>query len=255
MKNSFENKVVLITGATSGIGETVARELASRNAKVVLSGRRESEGKAIVESIREQGGEASFQKADSSKESDVSRLVEFTVGKYGRLDHAFNNAGVEGIPGLTSDQQTEENYRHTFDVNVLGVLLSMKHEIPAMLKGGGGSIVNTSSVAGQIGMAGMGVYVASKHAVDGLTKTAALEFAKQGIRVNAVAPGGIQTPMLNRFVGEESTRTPQREWLESLHPVGRIGTSQEISNAVIALLENAFITGTVLAVDGGWTAQ
>jgi len=255
MKNSFENKVVLITGATSGIGETVARELASRNAKVVLSGRRESEGKAIVESIREQGGEASFQKADSSKESDVSRLVEFTVGKYGRLDHAFNNAGVEGIPGLTSDQQTEENYRQTFDINVLGVLLSMKHELPVILQNGGGAIVNTSSVLGRVGVAGMGVYVASKHAVEGLTRTAALEFARQGVRVNAVAPGAIQTAMVNRFVGGHTINNPNRDWLSGQHPVGRLGTTEEVAHAVIALLENPFITGTVLTVDGGWTAQ
>lgn len=255
MKNTFENKVVLITGATSGIGESVARELAVRKAKVVLSGRREAEGSSIVQQIKELGGEAAFHKVDTSKESEVSKLVEFTVNHYGRLDYAFNNAGVEGTPGLTFDQQTEENYRQTMDINVLGVLLSMKHEIPAMLKNGGGSIVNTSSVAGQVGLAGMGVYVASKHAVEGLTKTAALEFAKQGIRVNAVAPGGIQTPMLNRFVGNSATPSPERQWLESLHPVGRIGTSEEVAHAVISLLENTFITGTTLLVDGGWTAQ
>ena len=255
MKNAFQNKVVLITGATSGIGAEVALELAARKAKIVVSGRREAEGQAVVAAIEAAGGIASFFKADASSEDDVKALVAHTLKTYGSLDHAFNNAGVEGTPGLTTDQQTIENYRHTFDINVLGVLLSMKHEIPAMLKSGGGGIVNTSSVAGRVGMAGMGVYVASKHAVEGFTKAAALEFAKQGIRVNAVAPGAIQTPMMDRFVGEARTGNPQRDWLESVHPVGRIGTVGEIAQAVIALLENPFITGTSLAVDGGWTAQ
>ena len=184
----------------------------------------------------------------------MKALVDFTLNTYGRLDFAFNNAGVEGQAGLPTDQQTEENYRHTFDINVLGVLLSMKHEIPAIVKNGG-AIVNTSSVAGQIGMAGFGVYVASKHAVNGLTRSAALEVAKQGVRVNAVAFGAIQTPMLNRFVGEATANNPQRDWLAGVHPVGRIGTTEEAAQSVIALLENPFITGTILTVDGGWTAQ
>jgi len=255
MKTAFQNKVVLITGATSGIGATVAHELAARRAKVVVSGRRAAEGEAVVKAIQDAGGIASFFQADASKESEVKALVDFAVKTYGGLHYAFNNAGVEGTPGLTVDNQTEENYRHTFDINVLGVLFSLKHEIPAILKSGGGAVVNTSSVAGQIGMAGMSVYVASKHAVDGLTRTAALEFAKQGVRVNAVAPGAIQTPMVNRFVGEHTTNNPNRDWLSSMHPVGRIGTTDEIAAAVIALLENTFITGTILTVDGGWTAQ
>jgi NAD(P)-dependent dehydrogenase (short-subunit alcohol dehydrogenase family) len=254
MKTNFQNKVALITGATSGIGATVAHELAALRAKVVVSGRRTAEGEAVVQAIREAGGIATFFKADTSKESDVKALVDFTVNTYGRLDYAFNNAGVEGTPGLTTDQQTEENYRHTFDINVLGVLLSMKHEIPVILKNGG-AIVNTSSVAGQVGMPGFGVYVASKHAVNGLTRSAALEVAKQGVRVNAVAFGAIQTPMMDRFIGEAKTENPQRDWLASVHPVGRIGTTDEAAQAVIALLDNAFITGTVLTVDGGWTAQ
>jgi short-subunit dehydrogenase len=255
MNSSFQNKIALVTGGTSGIGATVAHELAARRAKVVVSGRRRAEGEAVVRAIQDAGGIASFFQADTSRETEVKALVDYTVGTYGRLDYAFNNAGIEGTPGLTSDQQTEENYRRTFDINVLGVLFSLKHEIPAILGSGGGAIVNTSSVAGQVGMAGMGVYVASKHAVDGLTKSAALEFAKQGVRVNAVAPGAIQTPMVNRFVGENTANNPQRDWLASVHPVGRIGTTGEVAQAVIALLENTFITGTILTVDGGWTAQ
>jgi NAD(P)-dependent dehydrogenase (short-subunit alcohol dehydrogenase family) len=209
----------------------------------------------VVKLIQAAGGIASFFQADASREADVKALVDYTVTTYGRLDYAFNNAGTEGTPGLTADGQTEENYRQTFDINVLGVLLSLKYEIPAILKSGGGAIVNTSSVAGQVGMAGMGVYVASKHAVNGLTRSAALEFAKQGVRVNAVAPGAIQTPMVNRFVGEHQDNNPQRDWLAGVHPVGRIGTTDEVAQAVLSLLENPFITGTILTVDGGWTAQ
>jgi NAD(P)-dependent dehydrogenase (short-subunit alcohol dehydrogenase family) len=255
MKNSFQNKVAVITGATSGIGAAAAHQLAALGAKVVVSGRREHEGQAVVAAIVKAGGTASFFKADTSKEADVKALVDFTVKNYGGLNYAYNNAGVEGTPGLTSDQQTEENYRHTFDINVLGVLFSQKYEIPAILKSGGGAIVNTSSVVGRIGMAGMGVYVASKHAVEGLTKTAALEFAKQGVRVNAVAFGAIETPMVGRFVGEHTANNPQRDWLASAHPVGRIGTTDEAAAAAISLLDNAFITGSVLLADGGWTAQ
>ena len=254
MNTPFQDKVVLITGATSGIGAAVAHELAARRAKVVVSGRRTPEGEAVVKGIQDAGGIAAFFKADTSKEAEVKALVDFTIRTYGRLDYAFNNAGVEGALGLTTEQQTEENYRHTFDINVFGVLMSMKHEIPEIVKNGG-AIVNTSSIAGQVGMPGFGLYVASKHAVNGLTRSAALELAKKGVRVNAVAFGGIQTAMLDRFVGEAKTDNPQRDWLAGAHPVGRVGTTEEAALAVVALLENAFITGTVLTVDGGWTAQ
>ena len=254
MNASLQNKVALVTGGTSGIGEAVALALAKSEAKVVVAGRRENEGRSVVNAIEKRGGKALFVKTDVSREADVKALVDKTLATFGRLDFAFNNAGIEGTAGLTTDQQTEENYRHTFDINVLGVLLSMKYEIPVILKNGG-AIVNTSSVAGQIGMPGFGVYTASKHAVNGLTRSAALEFAKQGVRVNAVAFGTIQTPMVNRLVGESKTDNAQRDWLASLQPIGRIGTTEEAAQAVIALLENPFITGSILTVDGGWTAQ
>ena len=254
MNTSLKNKVALVTGGTSGIGEAAALQLAKTGAKVVVAGRRESEGQAVVKAIQKAAGQALFVKTDVGREADVKALVDKTLTTFGRLDFAFNNAGVEGAAGLTTDKQTEENYRHTFDINVLGVLFSMKHEIPAILKNGG-AIVNTSSVVGQIGMPGFGVYTASKHAVNGLTRSAALEFAKQGVRVNAAAFGTIQTEMIDRMVGEAKTGNPQRDGLASLHPVGRIGTAEEAAQAVIALLENPFITGSILTVDGGWTAQ
>ena len=254
MNTSLKDKVALVTGGTSGIGEAAALALAREGAKVVVAGRRESEGQAVVKAIEKAGGEALFVKADVSREADVKALVDKTVARFGRLDFAFNNAGVEGTAGVTMDKQTEENYRHTFDINVLGLIFSMKHEIPAILKNGG-AIVNTSSVAGTIGFPGFGVYAASKHAVNGLTRSAALEFAKQGVRVNALALGTIDTPMVDRLVGESKANNAQRESLKGFHPVGRVGTVDEAAHAVIALLENPFITGSVLAVDGGWTAQ
>ena len=254
MNASLKGKVALVTGGTSGIGEAAALALAKGGAKVVVAGRRESEGQAVVYAIDKAGGEALFVKTDVSREADVKALVDKTVATFGRLDFAINNAGTEGAAGLTTDKQTEENYRHTFDINVLGLLFSMKHEIPAILKNGG-AIVNTSSVAGQIGVPGFSVYTASKHAVNGLTRSAALEFAKQGVRVNAVAFGTIDTPMVNRMVGESKTNNAQRDWLAGLHPVGRVGTVEEAAQAVLALMENPFITGSILAVDGGWTAQ
>jgi NAD(P)-dependent dehydrogenase (short-subunit alcohol dehydrogenase family) len=254
MKTSFENKVALVTGGTSGIGKAAALALATAGAKVVVAGRRENEGREVVQAIGKLGGKALFVKTDVSHEADVKALVDKAVATFGRLDFAFNNAGVEGALNLPTDQQTEENFRHVFDINVLGTLFSMKHEIPAILKNGG-AIVNTSSVVGQVGLPGYGVYTASKHAVNGLTRSAALEVAKQGVRVNAVAFGTIDTPMVDRFVGEAKTNNAQRDWLASVHPLGRLGTVEEAAQAVVALLENPFITGSILAVDGGWTAQ
>ena len=253
MKNGKLNgKVALVTGGTSGIGKTTAIEFARVGAKVVLTGRREKEGAQVVDEIRKLGGDAAFVRADVTKDADVKAMVDFTVGKYGRLDVAFNNAGVEWTGPL--DQATEAEYRRVFDINVWGVLNSMRHEIPVMLKNGGGAIVNNSSVAGHVGLGQVSVYIASKHAVEGLTKSIALEFAKQSIRVNAVAPGVIATDMLDRFAGKESE---MRDSLTSIIPVGRIGAGEEIAAAVLYLCSDdaKFTTGTSLVVDGGYLAQ
>ena len=253
MQTSFQNKVVLITGATSGIGKVSALAFGKAGAKVIVSGRREAEGQAVVAEIKAAGGEATFVKADVAVEADVAALAAKAVATYGRIDIAFNNAGVE-LTGPIVDA-TEADYRRVFDINVWGVITSMKHEIPVMLKQGSGVIINTSSVAGHVGMAGASIYVASKHAVEGLTKAAALEYAKQGIRVNAVAPAAIETDMMNRFTGGGNEEA--LAYMRTLHPVGRLGRSEEIANAVLFLASDAasFITGTSLNVDGGFLAQ
>ncbi len=249
----FNGKVVLVTGGTSGIGQATALAFAKEGAKVVLSGRREKEGLAVVEEIKKAGGTAHFVQADVAKEADVKRLVDETVAKFGRLDVAFNNAGVELLGPLA--EVTEADYRRVFDINVWGVLAGMKYEIPAMLKTGGGAIINTTSTLGHVGIAGASVYVATKHAVEGLTKTAALEYAKQGIRVTAVAPAATETEMIERFTG--GTDTEQGKGLAAMHPVGRMGRPAEVAEAVLYLASDAakFTTGISLPVDGGWLAQ
>jgi NAD(P)-dependent dehydrogenase (short-subunit alcohol dehydrogenase family) len=251
MQNSYTNKIVLVTGGTSGIGKATAIAFAEAGAKVVVTGRREKEGADVAAEITKTGGTAAFVRADVTKDADVVKAIDFVLSTHCHLDVAFNNAGVEIAGPL--NEVTEEQYRRTFDINVWGVLNSMKHEIAAMLKTGGGAIVNTSSVAGHIALPQASIYVATKHAVEGLTKAVALEFAKQGIRVNAIAPGSIDTDMVDRLVGKDGER---RDWLLSLHPVGRLGTSEEIAAAVLYLASDAakFTTGTTLLVDGGWTA-
>src|SRR6266404_5701793 len=248
----FAGKVALVTGGTSGIGKATAIALAGAGAKVVLTGRREKEGAQVVAEIKKLGGDAAFVRGDIAKDADVKSMVDFTVERFGKLDIAFNNAGVEWKGPV--DQATEAEYRRIFDINVWGVLNSMRHEIPVMLKNGGGAIVNTSSVAGHVGLAQVSVYIASKHAVEGLTKSVALEFAKQNIRINAVAPGAIATEMFDRFAGKHSEVLDS---LQSLIPVGRIGASEEIAAAVLYLCsDNAkFTTGTSIVVDGGFIAQ
>jgi NAD(P)-dependent dehydrogenase (short-subunit alcohol dehydrogenase family) len=248
----YKNKVALVTGGTSGIGKATAIAFAEAGAKVVLTGRREKEGVAVVSQIEKLGCTASFFKADFSKDAEVQAAIEFTVKTYGRLDVAFNNAGLEMVGPL--NEITEEKYRSVFDINVWGVLSAMKHEVAAMLKTGGGAIVNTTSALGHVGIAQATVYVGSKHAVEGLTKCVALEFAKQNIRVNTVSPGAIATDMIDRFAGKEGAA---RDGLVAMHPVGRLGRSEEIASAVLYLCsdEARFTTGTSLKVDGGWLAQ
>lgn len=249
---TLQDKVALITGGTTGIGRATAIAFARQGAKVVVSGRRQKEGEETVKLIKEAGGTGMFLAADVGKAADVKNLVERTVATFGRLDIAFNNAGIESSVIAPTADQDDADFDQVFAINVKGVYLSMKYQIPAMLKTGGGSIINTSSVAGVIGMPGAGPYVASKHAVIGLTKNAALEYAKLGIRVNAVAPAAIETPMLDRF-----TESVPRDLLTSLHPIGRLGKPEEIADAAVWLAssQSSFVTGQTIAVDGGFTAQ
>ena len=248
----LKGKVALITGASSGIGKASAIMLAKAGADVVIASRRAALNEETLAAIKAEGVKGLALTADVSREEDIKRVVDETVKQFGRLDIAFNNAGVEELPSPLNEK-TGEAYDHVFNINVKGVLLSMKYEVAAMLKNGGGSIINTSSVAGHIGMGGMGIYVASKHAVEGLTKSVALEYAKQGIRVNAVAPAAIETPMFGRFVDNDEAR----EYMKSLHPVGRVGQPDEIASTVLWLASShsSFVTGQSILVDGGFTAQ
>ncbi|MFY9343046.1 MAG: SDR family oxidoreductase [Planctomycetota bacterium] len=250
--NTLENKIALVTGGTTGIGRATAIAFARAGAKVVVSGRREKEGEETLQLVRQAGGTAIFVRADVKQDADVKNSVDATLRTWGRLDIAFNNAGVESERIAPTADQGEADYDHVMAVNVKGVFLAMKHEIAAMLRTGGGAIVNTSSVAGLIGFAGASPYTAAKHAVVGLTRSAAIEYGKQGIRVNAVAPAAIDTPMLDRF-----TEVVPRTMLESLHPIGRIGKPAEIADAVVWLCspQASFVTGQTLAIDGGFTAQ
>jgi NAD(P)-dependent dehydrogenase (short-subunit alcohol dehydrogenase family) len=245
--------VVLITGALTGIGRATALAFAREGATVVVSGRRDEAGRALAAELRTLGVRAEYLRADVRSEAEVRSLVEQTVERFGRLDVAVNNAGTEGQLGPLAEQ-SEDNYRSTFDTNVLGTLLALKHEMRVMLKQGAGAIVNLSSIAGQVGIAGASVYAASKHAVEGLTKSAALEGAAAGVRVNAVAPGPVQTDMLDRFTG--GSEDAKSGFLASL-PARRAGTPEEIAQTIVFLASDKarFLTGQCLAVDGGFTAQ
>lgn len=245
--------VVLITGALTGMGRATAIAFAQKGASVVVSGRRDEAGHALAAELRTLGVHAEYLRADVRIEVEVRRLIEQTVERFGRLDVAVNNAGTEGQLGPLAEQ-SEDNYRSTFDTNVLGTLLALKHEMRVMLRQGAGAIVNLSSIAGQVGIAGASVYVARKHAVEGLTKSAALEGAPAGVRVNAVAPGPVQTDMLDRFTG--GNEDAKSGFLASL-PARRAGTPDEIAQAIVFLASDGarFLTGQCLAVDGGFTAQ
>jgi NAD(P)-dependent dehydrogenase (short-subunit alcohol dehydrogenase family) len=253
MKTSSQtHPVVLITGALTGIGRATAIAFAQEGACIIVSGRREEEGRKLETELRALDAEAEFVRADVRHEDDVRNLVDQTVQRFGRLDVAVNNAGTEGKPGPITEQSSE-SYAATFDTNVLGTLLSMKHELRVMLPQGSGSIVNVSSTYGRTGAPSASVYVASKHAVEGLTKSAALEAAGSGVRVNVVAPGPIETGMLNRFTGTNE----RKAGLVGGVPLKRTGRPEEIAQTIVFLSSDKapFITGASFAVDGGKTAQ
>jgi NAD(P)-dependent dehydrogenase (short-subunit alcohol dehydrogenase family) len=248
----MSNPVVLITGGLSGIGRAAAIAFAKKGANVVVAGRRDEAGKALAKELRSLGSEAEFVNADVRKDDDVRALVDKTVARFGRLDVAVNNAGTEGLVGPITDQ-TAQSYAATFDTNVLGVILSMKHEVRVMQGQGGGSIINISSTYGHEAAAGASIYVGSKHAVEGITKSVALEVAKSGIRVNGVAPGPTDTGMLTRFTGTPENKAA----LMASVPMARLGLTEELANAIVFMASDqaSFITGHVLNVDGGKTAN
>jgi NAD(P)-dependent dehydrogenase (short-subunit alcohol dehydrogenase family) len=248
----MNSPVVLITGALTGIGRATALAFAKGGASVVVSGRHEDEGQALAAELRHLGAQAEFVQADVRHDDDVRNLVDRTVKRFGRLDVAVNSAGSEGKPGPVTEQ-TAESYAAAFDTNVLGTVLSMKHELRAMQGQRHGSIINLSSTMGHKAAPGASIYTASKHAVEGLTKAAALEGAAFGVRVNAVAPGPIETGMLNRFTGSDEKKTA----LIAGVPLKRAGEPEEIAKAIVflGLEEASFLTGQIVSVDGGKSAQ
>jgi NAD(P)-dependent dehydrogenase (short-subunit alcohol dehydrogenase family) len=246
-------KVAIVTGASAGIGRAAAMALAAEGASVVLADVDAERGELAARQIRDKGGTALFVATDVSDDAQVAALVERSVQEFGGLDLAFNNAGIEGAPAVTHEC-TPENWQRTLAVNLSGVWSCMRHEIPRLLARGGGSIVNCASVAGLVGFASLPAYTAAKHGVVGLTKTAALEYAEQGLRVNAVCPGVIDTEMVERFTGHE----PDAEAaMVATEPVGRLGRPEEIADAVVWLSSShaSFVTGQAIAVDGGFVAR
>lgn len=249
----LEGKIALVTGAGSGIGRATALLMAREGAKVVVSDITADAGQATLDDITSQGGEGIFVKADVASKDDVSQLIAETVNKYGRLDCAFNNAGIEGTPASTTEC-SDENWHRTIAVNLTGVWYCLRAELEVMQRQGSGAIVNMSSVAGLVGFEGLPAYTASKHGVIGLTKSASLENAARGIRVNAVCPGVIDTPMVERFI---KANPEAKKALIAGEPVGRIGQAEEIATAVVWMCSDAasFVTGISMPVDGGWVAR
>jgi NAD(P)-dependent dehydrogenase (short-subunit alcohol dehydrogenase family) len=255
MPGTLDGKVALVTGAASGIGRATALTFAREGAKLIIADMNEDGGQQTVHMITENGGEAVFVQVDVSSASQIEAMISKTVETYGRLDCSFNNAGTEGTTMVSTIDYKEEDWNRVLSINLTGVWLCMKYEIAQMLKQGGGAIVNTASVAGLVGSRGAGsAYAASKHGVVGLTKTAALEYAKQGIRVNCVCPGVIRTPMMERML----TRTPalEQQYIAA-EPIGRLGRPEEIAESVVWLCSDAasFVTGHTMTVDGGYVAQ
>lgn len=248
----FDAKVALVTGGGSGIGQAACHLYAREGAKVVVSDIDEQGGNETVRTIQASGGEAAFVRADVSSPGDCQAMVDYTLEQYGRLDIAFNNAGIGGEANLTADYSVE-GWQKVIDINLSGVFYSMKVEIPVMLKSGGGAIVNMASILGQVAFERSSAYVAAKHGVVGLTRNAAIEYIKQGIRVNAVGPAFISTPLIAGL--EQDTQA--RDLLISLHPIGRLGTSQEVAELVIWLSSDkaSFVTGSYYPVDGGYLAR
>src|SRR6266436_4776987 len=252
MERTMNTPVVLITGALTGIGRAAAIAFARKGAKVVVAGRRDEAGKALAKELRSFGSEAEFINADVREDDDVRALIDKTVARFGRLDVAVNNAGTEGQGGPITDQ-TAESFAATFETNVLGVVLSMKYEVRAMQAQGSGSIINISSTYGHRGAAYASIYVGAKHAVEGITKSVALELAKSGIRVNAVAPGPTDTGMLTRFTGTAENKAA----LVRQVPLDRLGLSEEVADGIVFIASDGakWITGEILNVDGGMTAS
>jgi NAD(P)-dependent dehydrogenase (short-subunit alcohol dehydrogenase family) len=256
LSNQFEGKVALVTGAASGIGEATARAFADQGATVVVADIQVDQGQAVVDSLKDKGVSAAFIKCDVSSEDDIRNMVSETVRQFGRLDCAFNNAGVEGVFAPLAEQ-TYETWEKVINVDLRGTWLCMKYEILQMLQQGGGAIVNCGSICGLVGVPGMSSYIAAKHGVVGLTKAAALDYATQNIRINAVCPGSILTPAAERFIPDPADRERMNAEFVAAQPIGRWGTPEEVANAVTWLCSPgaSLMLGHALPVDGAWTAR
>jgi NAD(P)-dependent dehydrogenase (short-subunit alcohol dehydrogenase family) len=253
MEKIFETKVALITGGSYGIGKATAIAFAKRGCKIVIADWIQDPNCETIKAIEAMGGSVLFIKCDVSKDNEVKAMIDKIISVYGRLDFAFNNAGIEGASAPTHEC-TDENWEKVISVNLTGVWLCMKHEIVQMLKQGKGAIVNNASIAGLVGFQNIPAYVASKHGVIGLTRNAALEYAKSGIRVNVICPGVIKTPMIDRFTGKSKEVEKQ---FETMEPIGRLGDPAEVAETVVWLCSDSssFITGDAIPIDGGWVAQ